>query len=592
MNCDQDITGVECNAIVTVKESELLQCFRKECEEGMGVYLNSKKPFQLFFNEAAGTYFIDKSLMLQDLIPLAANSEDILAQEEKGQGKDNRYVCITRPRRFGKTLMASMIASFFSKGSDSRKVFQKLKIGAAEKFENHINKHNVIYITFNEIPNECTTYTQYISRIKKNLIYDLKSAFPDIWMEPEDAIWDVLNRIYETREDATFIFVLDEWDYIFHRDFVNDKDKGDYLDFLSNLLKGQPYVEFAYMTGILPIQKYSSGSELNMFCEYTMVTEEKYAEYFGFTEKEVDELYERYQKQLKEVSKVTRADLRIWYNGYHTKAGERVYNPRSVVFALMNNNLGNYWTNSGPYDEIFYYIEKNIADVRDDLALLVSGTPVSAKVREYAATSMNLTTKNEIFSAMVVYGFLNYEDGYVSIPNKELMDKFADMIAKEPSLGYVHRLAKESARMLQATKAGDTKTMLEILEYTHNTESPLLSYSNEAELTAVISLVYLEARDTYRIEREDKAGIGYVDFIFYPYRKDDDCIILELKVDHTALEAIRQIKDRKYALKFHGKLGEKPQYTGRVLAVGIAYDKESKKHSCKIEVLEYLSQLL
>ena len=544
----------------------------------MGIYLNSIAPYEKFKRISFDTYYIDKTALLKELVPVLSGEQP--------------YICITRPRRFGKTVMANMIASFFGKAVDSSDTFGKLKIAHSDVCMQHLNQHDVIYIDFSEMPRESDSYKKYIQRIEEGLIRDLADAYPDIVTDTSAAVWDILMHIFEKGGRQKFIFVLDEWDYIFHRDFVNDKDKGDYLDFLSNLLKGQPYVEFAYMTGILPIQKYSSGSELNMFCEYTMVTEEKYAEYFGFTEKEVDELYERYQKQLKEVSKVTRAGLRIWYNGYHTKAGERVYNPRSVVFALMNNNLGNYWTNSGPYDEIFYYIEKNIADVRDDLALLVSGTPVSAKVREYAATSMNLTTKNEIFSAMVVYGFLNYEDGYVSIPNKELMDKFADMIAKEPSLGYVHRLAKESARMLQATKAGDTKTMLEILEYTHNTESPLLSYSNEAELTAVISLVYLEARDTYRIEREDKAGIGYVDFIFYPYRKDDDCIILELKVDHTALEAIRQIKDRKYALKFHGKLGEKPQYTGRVLAVGIAYDKESKKHSCKIEVLEYLSQLL
>ena len=108
-----------------------------------------------------------------------------------------------------------------------------------------------------------------------------------------------------------------------------------------------------------------------------------------------------------------------WYNGYHTGSGERVYNPRSVVSALGNNNLGNYWTSAGPYDEIFYYIEQNVDEVKDDLALMVSGIPVPAKIREYAATSMNLQTKDEIFSAMVVYGFLSYENGLVSIPNQE-----------------------------------------------------------------------------------------------------------------------------------------------------------------------------
>ena len=139
--------------------------------------------------------------------------------------------------------------------------------------------------------------------------------------------------------------------------------------------------------------------------------------------------------------------------------------------------------------------------------------------------------------------------------------------------------------MLEATKNADTRTMVEILEYAHNTESPLLSYSNEAELASIVRLVYLEARDEYQIEREDKAGTGYVDFIFYPRRKADDCIILELKVDSTAEEAIRQIKDRGYALKFQGRLGETGQYTGRILAIGIAYRKVDKKHSCAVEVL-------
>lgn len=549
----------------------------------MGIYLNSKTPFDLFYDEAAGTYFVDKSQMLCELIPLVESSESML--KNGGQGKNNKYICVTRPRRFGKTLMASMIASFFGKGKDSRDVFTNLKIGSSVRFGEHINKHNVIYISFNEIPDECSTYAQYISRIKRILRNDLKKAFPDTEIRDDDALWDILNQIYETEDNARFIFVLDEWDYIFHRDFADDRDKAAFVDFLSNLLKGNGYVELAYMTGVLPIAKYSSGSELNMFCEYTMASEEKYSKYFGFTEKEVDGLFERYQRQMTGSRHVTREGLKFWYDGYHTKSGERLYNPRSVVFSLMNNNLASYWTSSGPYDEIFYYIEKDISQIRDALALMISGTPVPAKVREYASTSMSLTTKDEIFSAMVVYGFLNYEDGYVSIPNKELMDKFADMIEKEASLGYVHRLAKESGRMLVATKSGDTKTMLEILEYVHNTESPLLHYSNEAELAAVIRLVYLGARDLYQIEREDKAGTGYVDFIFYPIKKADDCIILELKVDSTAEEAVRQIKERKYALRFYGRLGEEPRYTGRILAVGIAYDKENKRHSCIVEVL-------
>lgn len=481
--------------------------------------------------------------------------------------------------------MTNMISSYFEKGVDSRTLFDGLQVASYDWFEERLNQHHVIHIMFNEMSDECSTYAQYISRIKRKLLSDLSKEFSNLPMDKEDALWDVLNSIVEYGTDEKFIFVLDEWDFIFHRIFVSDADKISYIDFLKNLLKGQPYVEFVYMTGILPIAKYSSGSELNIFFEYTMVTEEKFSKYFGFTEQEVDILFQRYQKQDFQTENVTREGLRLWYNGYHTKSGECVYNPCSVVVSLINNNLGNYWTSAGPYDELFYYIKENTDAVRDNIAIMVSGIPVSSKVREYAATSMNLKIKDEIFSAMVVYGFLNYENGYVSIPNKELMDKFADMLQKEPSLGYVHNLALKSEQMLRATKTGDTETMAEILEYTHNIEVPLLYYNHETELTMIVNMAYLSARDTYWVERKNKTGVGYVDFIFYPINKAEDCIILELKVNHTAQEAIQQIKKRNYALNFQRRSQEKDNYTGRILAVGIAYNKVDKKHSCKVEIL-------
>ena len=551
----------------------------------MGLYLNSRRPRNNYLEIVRSDYFTDKTMMLKELFPLLGNGDIVCSQSDEQTGQSSKYICITRPRRFGKTVAASMIAAFFEKGFDSRKIFGGLEISTCRQYEEHLNQHNVIYITLSECPDECSTYRQYISRIKRRIMNDLAHEFPNACIDTEDALWDVFNNIYELEREVKFIFVLDEWDFVFHRDFLTENDKHEYLSFLSNLLKDQPYVELAYMTGILPIAKYSSGSELNMFLEYTMATEEKYCEYFGFTETEVDALYQKYITRTRN-ARVTREGLRLWYDGYHTKAGRHIYNPRSVTAALTNNNLGNYWTSSGPYDEIFYYISKNIDDVRDALVLMISKEAVPAKVREYAAVSMNLTTKEEILSAMVVYGFLTSENGKVFIPNKELMDQFETTLLKEPSLGYVHRLAKESDRMLLATLAGDTDTMLEILEYAHNTEIPLLSYNNETDLTAVVNLIYLSARDTYRIEREDKAGIGYADFIFYPKNPKDDCIIIELKVNHTHAEAIQQIKDRGYALRFSGKLAEKNEYTGRILAVGITYDKAIKTHDCKIEVLK------
>ena len=537
----------------------------------MGTYLNSITPYTLYKSESLSPYFVDKTLMLRELFPYVSAG--------------NRHICITRPRRFGKTIMANMISSFFQKASDSSDVFDSLTISQVDDYRKFKNQYNVIRIDFSKMPRNCDSYTQYIERIEALLIDDVKEAYPQVKIKEADAIGDILESVF-VQCGEKFIFVLDEWDFIFHRDFINEIDKEKYVAFLSNLLKDRPYVVLSYMTGILPIAKYSSGSELNMFAEFTMVNSPMFGEYFGFTDDEVDDLYKRYivecDRQHKEKS-VTRKGLRDWYNGYYTKSGERVYNPRSVVFALQFNNLANYWTSSGPYDEIYYYIRNNISDVRDDLALMISGESVTAKIQEYAATSMNLSTRDEIYSAMVVYGFLSYLNGRVCIPNRELMEKFDELLVKNESLGYVYRLAKESEKMLKATLAGDTLTMERILEFAHNTEVPLLSYNHETELSAIVNLVYLAARDSYRVEREDKAGTGYVDFIFYPYDTTADCIILELKVDHTPDEAIAQIKDKKYALKFMPKLAGQRIYTGRILAVGIGYWKESKKHSCKVE---------
>ena len=533
----------------------------------MGFYLDSAAPKTLYRSEVKSPYFVDKSMVLKELFQFMKTR--------------NKHICITRPRRFGKTVMTNMIASFFTDAQDSSDIFDHLKIAKDDDYKTYLNQYKVIQINFSEMPDECEDYKKYIRRINKLLKEDLKELYPQLKLDYEDTIKDLLRKIYERTGDE-FIFVFDEWDYIFHEWFMTDRDKDEYLAFLSTLLKDQPYVKMTYMTGILPIAKYSSGSKLNMFVEYTMASEERFSDAFGFTDSEVDELFKRYQKNT-EKQNLTREDLRIWYDGYHTKSGERMYNPRSVVVALTNNNLGNYWTNSGPYDEIYSYIEHNVDDVRDDIALMVSGEAVPARVREYAAVSMNLSTRDEIFSAMVVYGFLTYENGKVSIPNKELMDRFGEMLQKESSMGYVYQLAKHSRKMLEATIHGDTKTMEKLLEYAHNTEVPILSYNHEVELAAIVNLVYLSARDYYRVEREDKAGTGFVDFIFYPYNKEEyPGIILELKIDSTPQEAIAQINDKKYELRLKGKLGEKG--LEQIVKVGISYNKKTKSHQCKVEI--------
>ena len=534
----------------------------------MGQFLNNKEPYDKFKTVMNGTYFVDKSEILEELIPA-------LQQEQ-------RFFCITRPRRFGKTVMANMIAAFFENTGEPS-LFEHLHIAGYAGYKEQAGKHDVIYIDFSEMPRECQNYQEYIDRVQDGLVRDIQEAYPELVIENNAAVWDILSLVFN-QTGHKFIFVIDEWDAVFHSSFITEKDKKDYLLFLKLLLKGQSYVELAYMTGVLPIAKYSDGSELNMFLEYNMATRVRFSEYFGFSDEEVDMLYQRYLEKTKK-PQITRESLREWYDGYHTAAGERLYNPRSVVCALTDNQLSNYWVSSGKYDSIFTYIQYNVDQIQNDLTLMFAGERIPSGIQEYAATAQELKTKEEIYSAMVVYGLLTYDNGMVFIPNKELMGSYASMMKKEQSLGYIYRLANVSSQMLQATLAGDTETMSKIIQYAHNTEVPILSYNNETELSAIINLVYLSARDQYRVEREDKAGKGYVDYIFYPVRYDQDCIILELKVGHTPEEAIAQIKEKEYALRFKGKTAAQDKYTGRILAVGISYNKETKEHSCKVEEL-------
>ncbi len=536
----------------------------------MGYYLNSSKALSLYESEVRKPYFVDKTKILTELIPLVQ--------------QENNHICITRPRRFGKSVMAAMVGAFFTRGIDSHSVFDKLAISKDPLYRECLNQYDVIFIDFSEEANVCGSYEEFIRMVQKTLQSDLRTAFPDVIFRAEESVVQDLRRIQE-ETGTKFILVFDEWDCIFHKKTTSDEDRRKFLSFLAALTKGTGYVLLTYMTGILPIAKYSSGSALNHFEEYTMAGQPKFSRYFGFTDDEVDELYDRYLRQ-ETAPEITREDLRFWYDGYHTAGHVSLYNPRSVVSALMNNHLSSYWTRTGPYSEISRYIVNDVDGVKRDLALMVDGESVRADIEEYAATEPLLTTKDEIFSAMVVYGFLNFDQGKVRIPNKELMDEFERTIRREKNLGYVYNLACLSERMLEATLNGDTATMEEILQTAHDTETPILDYNREEELAAVVNLVYLAARDSYRVEREEKSGKGYADFLFYPENPEDDGMILELKVDDTPEAAVRQIREKNYAAKLRGKLAERKKQVRRILAVGISYSRKDKQHHCRVEEIE------
>lgn len=517
----------------------------------MSIYLNTNKPLENYKDLYRSRYFIDKSLIIDRLNEVIETSD--------------KYICITRPRRFGKSSVADMLGAYYSKGLNSKEIFDNLNISKVQSYKEYLNKYNVISISFNKLPNKIGSYDEYISLIQETIKDDIKTTYPHIEFK---SFYTISDMLFATQEK--FIFILDEWDYIFSNNLF-EENQNDYLEFLRNLLKDQPYVALCYMTGVLPIKKYSSGSALNMFDEYTFLKDRIFGEYFGFTEEEVIELCNKN-------GKMNFKELESWYNGYFTATEIKIYNPRSVVKALQNNYCDSYWTNTGEMNEVAEYLKYNILDIREDVIEMVSGEEIDIIINEeFRAGQGAPRNKEEIYSAMIVLGFLSYYDGYLKIPNRELMKEFEKAL-KDESFGYVSEIIENSKTMLKSTINGDTKKVEAILHDIHNSEIPILQYNDENSLSCVLTLAYLSARDTYRIEREEKTGKGYADFTFHPRRKNDIPFIVELKKDEEPEIAINQIKEKEYIQKFRDANKNK-----KILAVAICYDSKNKEHKCKIE---------
>ena len=519
----------------------------------MTYFLNGnfkKNEFELVSNDK---YFVDKTKMIEKTNELI-NIKD-------------RFLCITRPRRFGKTINAMMLACYYSKNANFKSLFDKLEISKSKSYLEHLNKHNVIYMTLNELPNFNCTYKEFVDRYTNLLLEDLTDFCPEIKINSNLALSDIFKQVYSKTRKG-FIFIIDEWDYIFNNNLFSENERKEFLEFLRDLLKDKPYVELAYMTGVLPIAKYSAGSALNMFKEYNILNDKKYDKYFGFTFDETKALCEKQNI-------VTFEELTSWYDGYKTCSGLDVFNPRSVVYALSDGVCQSYWTNTGPMDEIIYYINNDIDAVKNDVVQMVSGIPLEIKLKGYGAERKELNTKNQIFSAMAVYGFLSYHDETLEIPNKELRIKF-DEALEDKSMGAVSELVLKSNEMLKATLRKDTETMEKLIQEAHDINIPIIKYNDENSLACVITLVYLSARTKYKIVREMEAGAGRADFIFYPNDKSKPAFILELKKNSSPEEALKQIKEKRYADSLK-------DYTGQKLAVGISYDSKLKNHKIKIE---------
>lgn len=517
----------------------------------MGIYVN---PDNIDFQRAINSQiYVDKSGLIE-----LTNAKLFTEQQ---------FICVSRPRRFGKSMTANMLTAYYSRGCDSREMFSDLKIAKSADFEKHLNKYNVIHINMVNFLSESKDMNELIDFVSEDITEEILTEFSDVKFPKRQTLMRLLQSVF-VQTKIPFVFIIDEWDCIF-RIHKNDSDaQTKYLDFLRNLLKDQSYVALAYMTGILPIKKYGEHSALNMFTEVSMTDPREYAEYTGFTEDEVRVLCQQYNMPFE--------DTKSWYDGY-TLMGISVYNPRSVVMSMTGGYFSNYWTSTETYEALKVYIDMNFDGLKDKVTRLVAGEKIPINPTKFQNDMTTLRSADDIFTLLVHLGYLTF-DFYtkcVWIPNSEVAQEFINSI-EDGGWEEVMKAINASDKLLQATINGDEQTVAEFIDKAHSENTSILKYNDENSLSCVISIAYYSAKRTYTVERELPAGKGYADLVFKPRRNNvNPAMIVELKYNKSAESAIQQIKDKNYpdCLK---------DYSGEVLLVGISYDDE-KRHYCRIE---------
>ena len=479
------------------------------------------------------------------------------------------YVCVSRPRRFGKSMAADMLTAYYSRGCDSRELFAGLEIAEDKNFTRYLNKYDTIFLNVQEFLSRSSNVQELLTRIKQRVIRELARLYPDVELfDPED-LAETMQDIY-AESKCPFILIIDEWDCIF-REFKNDKEAQEkYLDFLRDLIKDKSYIHLAYMTGILPIKKYGTHSALNMFDEFSMIDPGPLASYVGFTEAEVKKLCEEYHMELSEI--------RNWYDGYSFEEVSSVYSPKSVVSCMRLGKLGNYWNQTETFEALQIYIDMNFEGLRDDILSMLAGEEVPVNTGSFTNDMTTFRTEDDVLTLLIHLGYLGYHYSArsVFIPNDEIRAEYVNAVSVS-DWGEVSKALKNSADTLQAIWQGREKQVAEGIRQAHF-ETSHIQYNDENALSYTISLALYAARNFYTVHRELSGGKGFADLVFIPRKRfaDKPALVVELKWNKDAVGAIAQIKEREYCQSLE-------EYHGHLLLVGINYDKKTQEHSCKIE---------
>jgi hypothetical protein len=520
----------------------------------MGIYVNpGKENFEVAVNSEI---YVDKTGLLE--------------YTNRVIGTEQRYMCVSRPRRFGKSIAAKMMMAYYSKTDDSTELFSGLNISKSKNYEKHLNKHNVICL---DIAFELVILDDresVVSSLQQHVIDELRGLYPEIVGDDETALPMALAKINQKTGDK-FIVIIDEWDTIFREEKLNSKLQDQYVNFLRGMFKSSSsaaFIELAYLTGILPIKRYNNESALNNFEEFTMTDAGELAQYVGFTEEEVKTLCKKYNMDYEEAQ--------LWYDGYSFFELEHIYGPNSLVMAMRRHNYRSYWTDTASYKTLTDLIVMNFDGLKDCILQMLVGERITVDVRMFENDMTTFHSRDDVLTLLIHLGYLGYDRrGKAYIPNEEVKASFYRAI-RDTNWTPVLEACRASDAILKATINGDCEAVAAGIDKVHMENTLILNYNDENALACVITLAYYNAINEYTLHREQPAGKGYADIIFRP-RKYSDCpaMVVELKVNRSAESALAQIKERRYVEAL-------PDYEGKILLVGVNYDKETKEHECAI----------
>jgi len=522
----------------------------------MGKYVNKGNSD---FAEARGERYVDKS--------------GLIAFVNRSLSTQERMMCVSRARRFGKSLALQMLYAYYDCSCDSRCLFDDLTIAKDASYREHLNKYYTLHLDMTSFITGASAPERIIDEMVERVIDDVKTEFPDVVFPRWNTLMDVLLAV-STQKNRKFVMLIDEWDALCRE--ASDKPKllEQYINLLRNLFKGDNTNRvFAgvYMTGILPIKSYGTQSALNNFKMYSMVNPEPIESFYGFTEKEVRGLCNRFKLDYEE--------LAHWYNGYQLGVGGvGIFNPTSVMTVLTTGVCKGYWTRTESFESVRDLINMNFDGVKEALVSMISEQPTKVAVSTFGNDSNKISSKDELLTLLIHYGYLGYNalNQKAFIPNSEVRQELM-LAIKHGDRPELVKLILESEMLLQKTLEGDGTYVACQLERLHSSKSAPRFYNDEQALRSLIHLAYIAAVDDYVQIQELPSGNGYADIVFIPRRKSEKpAMVVELKFDDCVDGAIAQIKRNNYPQVVQ-------EFIGEILLVGVNYDKRDKKHECVIE---------